>query len=200
MYRPALYRSDDRPLLLELMRSYRFATLVTAVDGVPFATHLPFIVDDDALIGHVARANPHWRHFDERPSLVVFAGPHAYVSPRWYRAPAEHVPTWNYAAVHVYGVPELLDSEASIRALDRLVEQEEAGAPHPWIADAAVRDRRAPAIVAFRIPLERVEGKLKLSQNREPEDAARVIAALTEEAPEVAAWMRRVHDPSGRAS
>jgi transcriptional regulator len=194
MYRPPYSRLDDEALAYAIMRAHPFATLVTmpAAGDEPFVSHLPFLVEPGALVAHMARANPQWRHFDGRPVKVVFSGSHAYVSPRWYAAPAEQVPTWNYVAVHATGIPELLDGAGTLDALDRLVAQEEAAFTDPWRAEPALRGELAKAIVAFRIRLTRVEGKLKLSQNRDPEDARRVREALLERAPDVAAWMGRV--------
>ncbi len=111
MYVPGHFRVDDPETLRAFMRAHAFATLVTVVDGAPFATHVPFLVDDAkggeeaaglVLRAHVARANPQWRTLEEQDALVIFSGPHAYVSPAWYGA-AESVPTWNYTAVHAYG-------------------------------------------------------------------------------------------------
>src|SRR5688572_30600692 len=104
MYVPPPFRADDPALVHELIDANPFATLVTSP---LFASHLPFLRDGDTLLTHVARANPHARGAAE--GLVVFTGPHAYVSPRWYGRPEEHVPTWNYAAVHVTGPVEPLD-------------------------------------------------------------------------------------------
>jgi transcriptional regulator len=194
MYRPPYSRTDEDAVLYDVMRAHPFASLVTVADGLPFVSHLPFLVEPGALVAHVARANPQWRHFDGRPVKVVFTGPHAYVSPRWYGRPAEHVPTWNYVAVHATGVPELLDEAGTVAALDRLVEQEEARFADPWRADPTVRGALVSAIVAFRIRVTNLEGKLKLSQNRDLADARRVREALGAEAPDVAAWMARVQE------
>ena len=183
MYIPSAFRADDRAALYELIERHGFGTLVTVLDGAPFATHLPFVLDRGrgVLLGHVARANPHWRAFDgAAEALVIFQGPHAYVSPSWY-ATAPAVPTWNYAAVHVYGVPRLLD-EAELRdLLDRLVSRYEAGRERPWTMDLPPDYLRKmlQAIIGFEVPIERIEGKFKLNQNRSSEDRAGVIAALS---------------------
>ncbi len=107
MYIPAAFAVKDEAILFDFIDRHSFATLVSTIDDVPFATHLPVLLDRarNRLLGHVAYANPHWRCFDGvREVLIIFQGPHAYVSPSWYvETPA--VPTWNYAAVHVYGVP-----------------------------------------------------------------------------------------------
>jgi len=187
VYTPAYFRVTDRAVLHGLMDRFSFATLVTTHDGCPIATHLPFLVYPDysehgTLISHMARANQQWRDFargDE--ALVIFQGPHAYISPSWYE---EHpsVPTWNYAVVHAYGVPRVIDDEARVRdALRALVDQHEAGFDEPWpmdLPDEYVR-KMARGIVAFEIPISRLEGKFKLSQNRSARDREGVGAALT---------------------
>ena len=183
MYVPKAFREDDVARLHGFLRAWSFALLVTDVDGVPVATHLPLVLDEHGapqarLIGHVARPNPQWRSFDgTRQALAIFSGPHAYVSPTWY-ATAPAVPTWNYAAVHAYGRPRVLEGpEATRDAVARLVE----------IHDPAWRLADQPAefiagmlrgIVAFEMPIERLEGKLKLSQNRPAADRPGVVRAL----------------------
>jgi transcriptional regulator len=182
MYIPTAFRADDRSALYDLIDRHGFGTLVSVIDGTPFATHLPLLLDRGrgVLLGHVARANPHWHALaGSAEALAIFHGPHAYVSPSWY-APAPAVPTWNYAAVHVYGTPRLLD-EAGLRDLvGRLVEQYESGRARPWTMDLPedYMGKMLRAIVGFEIPIERIEGKFKLSQNRSTEDRAGVIAAL----------------------
>ena len=119
MYIPKAFREDDITTLHKFMREYSFATLITQHKGVPFATHLPFILDaqcgpNGALLAHVARANPQWHDFvDEQEVLVIFQGPHAYISPSWYEVELS-VPTWNYAVVHAYGIPRLIEDGEEI--------------------------------------------------------------------------------------
>lgn len=201
MYTPRPFAIEDPATLHELMRSHSFATLVTVSDGVPIATHLPLQLDDrgeqGTLVGHLARANPQWRTFDGRAeALVIFTGPHGYVSPSWYEVcPA--VPTWNYMVAHVYGVPRVLEDEAAVRRhLFALVERFEADQPHPYdhpYDDDWLR-RMMQGIVAFELPIARIEGKFKLSQNRGEADRAHVAAAFAaSEAPDeraMAATMR----------
>ncbi len=187
MYLPAPFREDDPLRLHALIRAHGFATLISEVAGEPFASHLPLLLDAErgpkgTLVGHMARANPQWRHFGVRRSaLAIFHGPHCYVSPSWYvSGPA--VPTWNYVAIHAYGRPRLLEHEAETRALlGRMVETYESGFETPWPLDSVPDDMMASLIreiVAFEVPIERLEGKLKLSQNRPPEDRAGVRARL----------------------
>jgi len=177
--------------LQDLIEAHNFGLLVAGEDagGAPEAAHLPFVLDRargplGTLIAHVARANPLWRRFAPgREVLVVFQGPHAYVSPDWYAARGL-VPTWNYVAVHGYGVPRLLtDEAAATAALAALSATMEAGlAPKPpWTMDqlpAGARRSLVRGIVAFEIELARLEGKQKLNQNRSADDRAGVIAAL----------------------
>jgi transcriptional regulator len=191
MYIPKQFDVADVGWCHGLIRREPFAILVGVDEaGAPFATHLPVLLDEappplGTLLGHVARPNPQWRLFaPDRPVLVVFAGAHTYVSPSWY---AQHpsVPTWNYVAVHAYGVPRLVEEPARVRAfLDRLVRTFEDGRPAPWrmagLPDSYV-DGMVRGIVAFEIPITRLEGKAKLSQNRPAGDQARVRAALRAE-------------------
>jgi len=180
MFIPDVFAETDEGVLFDLIEAHPFGVLVTTHDE-PFATHLPFVLDRErrVLEAHMARANPHWRGFGaETPALVVFHGPHAYVSPTWYVSDGPAVPTWNYAAVHVTGTPRIVDDPAAVRAQqDRLVAQQEenwriAGQPEKYV-DAMLR-----GIVAFELPIDRLEGKFKLSQNRPVEDRAAVRAAL----------------------
>ncbi|MEA2663629.1 MAG: transcriptional regulator [Candidatus Eremiobacteraeota bacterium] len=185
MYVPAHFRIDDRAALRAFMRAHAFATLVTVADGAPFATHLPLLVDGagDELVlrGHVARANPQWRTLEEQDALAVFTGPHAYVSPSWYTV-AQSVPTWNYTAVHASGRGRLLTERGAVMdVLCRLTDTEEARFAQPWSVDRLSEDyldgmRRA--IVAFEIPVARLDGKYKLSQNRSAADRTNVSDAL----------------------
>lgn len=189
MYVPEYFAEADRATLLDFIRATGWGYLVGGADGVPFATHLPFLLEGEPgaerLVAHMARANPHWQSFagDEREQLVIFSGPHCYVSPRWYTT-AKAVPTWNYVAVHVYGVPRVVDDPAAVYAAQkRLVDFHEAGADAPWRMediDAGYIEGMLRAIVSFEMPIARMEGKFKLSQNRKAEDRAGVIAALSE--------------------
>jgi len=213
VYVPDLFALTDRDEIRAVMRDYAFALLVTAVDGAPpQATHLPFVYAADqgpngTLIAHMARANPHWRDLERLrasggEALVIFQGPHAYVSPRWYGA-GNAVPTWNYLAVHAYGTPRLFEDAARVRGLlSHLTETYESGADEPWRLaaqdDSYVRTMMR-GIVAFEIPISRLEAKAKLSQNKTPEDRRGVIVALAARADplgrDVAERMRR-RDPA----
>jgi len=164
---------------------------VTQHEGVPFASHLPLILAADeglygTLYGHMARPNPQWQDFDAaQDALVIFQGPHTYVSPSWYAEDPANVPTWNYAAVHAYGTPRLITADDSCRALlDTLVRRHEAPFATPWrlhMREAKLRQKMR-GIMTFAIRITRLEGKLKLSQNRSLEDQQRVAATLQQSA------------------
>jgi transcriptional regulator len=186
IYLPPAFASSDIDAVAQLIVRHSFATLVTPTANAPQISHLPLLLHrhegaHGVLIGHVARANPHWRALPECESIAIFHGPHAYVSPSWYSDPAAMVPTWNYAVVHVHGIGELIDDPEGKRAtVEELTAHFEASRPAPWHLQltgarlAAMLD----AIVAFRIPVSRVEAKFKMSQNRSGVDRARVAAAL----------------------
>jgi transcriptional regulator len=186
MYNPRSYRNENRDELFALIRRYNFGTLFTHRDGDSFATHLPFMVDTErgangTLVAHMARANPHWRAFEgAAPSLAVFLGPHAYISPAWYEE-QETVPTWNYAVVHATGTPRLVTDERALRVMVmRLVDVHEAPLGRPWDlrkAEAAM-ETEIEGIVGFEIPIDRLEGKFKLNQNRARADQEGVVRAL----------------------
>lgn len=191
MYRPRHFDIDDASTLSDFMRAQSFALLVSNVDGVPFASHIPLLLDSGkdgdggehaCLLGHLAKANSQWRGFDgETEALVVFWGPHAYVSPAWYVS-EKMVPTWNYVTVHAYGKPKVVDDPAAARdVLERLTSAYESEATGPWSMDTLPEDfidAQIKGIVAFEMPIGRVEGKFKLSQNRSPEDKDGVIKGL----------------------
>ena len=188
MYTPPAFREDDLQTIHALMRDNSFAILVTQQDGVPLATHLPFMLDTErgpygTLVAHMARANTQWHTFAEaHEALVIFQGPHAYVTPSWYD-PGLNVPTWNYAAVHAYGVPRVIEDEAALYAmLSRLTATHEANFELPWLFEMGADDFRGKlkGIVGFEMEITRLEGKMKLSQNRSQADQARVAAALAE--------------------
>jgi len=201
LYVPAHFATDDRAAMARLMHDYPFATVITPAGGELHVSHVPLLHVPDGephgtLVGHFARANPHWLHAEGVESLVVFQGPHAYVSPSWYTAPERMVPTWNYAAVHAHGtLAPVADDRQARGVLAALVERFEGGRAAPWrpTMPAPQFDAMVSAIVAFRIPIRRLEGKFKLSQNRSAEDRARVAQRLRgegyAEAIATAEWM-----------
>jgi len=201
MYSPAAFQVEDRKTLIAFLHRHSFATIITQENGVTHATQMPVLFREGdctpgRLVSHLARANPQWRHLENGGEvLVLFTGPHAYISPAWY-ATTPAVPTWNYTAVHVYGKARLItDHDAFAAMLHELVEFYEADRPGRWdgTMPANFRDQLMKAIVGFEIEITRIEGKFKLSQNR-PDDVPGVIAALMESQDqndrEVAAMMK----------
>ena len=184
MFIPVPFREDDKERLHELMRRNEFATLVTVADGLPSVTHLPVMLDAaqggwGTLRAHLARANPQWQQLAAgREALVIFQGPHAYVSPSWY-AHQPAVPTWNYAVVHAWGTPRLLDEVGTVVVLREISNAYEGGPE--WTFDELPEEyagKMARGVVAFEMPIARLEGKFKLSQNRPEDDQVRVADAL----------------------
>jgi transcriptional regulator len=194
MYIPASYAEHDAAALFDFIEGNPLGILVTSSpsDGL-FATHLPLLVHRDrgergVLAGHLARANPHHRQVDAvAEALVVFSGPDAYVTPSWYEAKREHgrvVPTWNYAAVHVYGTLRLNDDPAYLRRhLEALTHRHEAPRTAPWSVSDAPNDfiaTQMKAIVGIELEITRMEGKWKMSQNRSAADIDGVVRGLRE--------------------
>ena len=181
-----MFRIEDRETLVAFMRQHSFATIITHDAGASHATHMPVLFREregfpGTLVSHLARANPQWQHFENGEEvLVIFTGPHAYVSPAWYlTTPA--VPTWNYTAVHVYGRPRLItDHDQFATLLHELVEFNEADRPDRWNGEMPndFRDNLMKAIVGVEIEITRIDGKFKLSQNR-ASDAPGIITALS---------------------
>ena len=207
MYNPAAFREDRPEILHGLIRQARLALLVSNGAGsVPDVTHLPLTLDAEAgvLIGHVARANPHWQALREAGrAIAIFRGAEAYVSPNWYPAKAEHhrvVPTWNYEAVHAEGPIELIEDSARLHAIvSQLTAEKEAAQPRPWaVADApeAFVAGQLKGIVGLVLRIETLTGKRKMSQNRAAADrdgaAAGLAASEDPRDRDAAAAIRRV--------
>ncbi|MEG5266798.1 FMN-binding negative transcriptional regulator [Pseudomonas sp. JDS28PS106] len=190
MYVPKAFAETDIPALHALMDQTRLAVLVTHGEQGLQASHLPLLRTSDGkfgtLYGHMAKANPQWRDLAAgAEALVIFPGADAYVTPSFYPGKAEHhkvVPTWNYQAVHAYGQAEVFtDAEPLRQLVSDLTRKHEAARPAPWSVDDAPQDYIASmlrAIVGFALPIQRLEGKRKLSQNRTAEDQAGVRAGL----------------------
>jgi transcriptional regulator len=205
MYSPKFNQVTDRAILLEAMRAYSFAILFgpqsTPEAPAPLvATHLPLVVKDEGehglIEGHFAKANRQWQALAGRETLVVFPGPHSYVSPTLYVDPLS-VPTWNYIAVHAYGKLELVEDEAGKAALlAGLIQANEPAYAEKWNAmPDGFRRTMLAGIQGFRIPIARIEGKFKISQNRAPQERANVQAAHAAGTPDeraLAAWMARL--------
>ena len=185
MYLPKRFEEKDKNKLIEFMREFNFATLVNYAKKKPWATHLPFIVpeagDKIILKAHMAKANPQWAAFDDKEVLVIFQEPHAYISPSLYENKVS-VPTWNYMAVHAYGVPKILGSvEEKVALLELSFEHFDPSYKEQWIAlPNEYRTELLNGIVAFELEVTKLEGKFKLSQNRTEGDRERIIKKLTE--------------------
>ncbi|WP_027910427.1 FMN-binding negative transcriptional regulator [Pseudomonas sp. URMO17WK12:I4] len=191
MYTPPAFRQNDLTTLHREIQACRLATLISHGENGLQATHLPLLLRPEqgeygTLYGHLARANPHARLLAEGgEALVVFSSADAYVSPSWYPAKAEHgkvVPTWNYIAVHAYGrAEEFDDAERLLNLLGKLTDRHESTRPQPWAIADAPQDYIAGmlrAIVGFALPIERLEGKWKLGQNRSEADQSGVRDGL----------------------
>jgi transcriptional regulator len=187
MYLPTAFAEPDMTRLHAFIEQHSFGLLVSQVEGLPFASHLPFLLDRTAgphgtLIGHLARANPQGREAAGQTALAIFSGPHAYISPTWYEA-AQVVPTWNYTAVHAYGRVEVVeDKGALLDIVQKSVHVYERAMPRPWSFDptSPFVERLLAQIVGFRIEVERIEGKFKLNQNHPAERRKKVVRALRE--------------------
>lgn len=192
LYVPDSFAENDLATLHAFIAAHAFATLISPDAHDPPITHLPLLLDarrgeHGTLLGHVARANPHWRHLESgSTALALFHGPHAYVSPGWY---VNHpsVPTWNYAVVHVHGRPRVTHEATELEGLvARLVEAFEHSREPPWRMQLPddYQAQMLGAIVGFEIEITRITAKFKLSQNRPADDRARVAAALAAGGPE----------------
>jgi len=205
MYNPPHFTSTDLNWLDWLAEHHPFGTLVSQVDGAPFASHLPVLyrrTDGQAtLTGHWARPNPQWRDIETQRVMFMYQGPHAYISPRWYADTPKQVPTWNYVAAHVYGTIRLIHEGLELEHIVvSLAEKFESGAESPWrLADSDPANRaRLKGIVGFEMRSESVQVKLKLNQNHPTANVAGVIAGLrdtgSEEAAAVATLMQKELD------
>ncbi|CAM3863376.1 FMN-binding negative transcriptional regulator [Bordetella tumulicola] len=196
MYTPSAYAHTDLAALHDGIEAWSFATLVSVGPEGPTATHLPFLLDRSVrqpevdnelpaqglLTTHMARANPQWRTLlSGKPCLVIFQGPHAFISPSWYKN-QQTFPTWNYTAIHVQGTPTVIDDPSRIRnVLDRTVARYDTPLQGSWRfpdMPQALTQSRLSAIVAIDIPIARIEGKLKLNQDKSVDDRRGVVRAL----------------------
>lgn len=191
MYIPSYFTDDDLASLHGQIEATRLATLVTFDEAGLQASHIPLLLDPSqgargTLFGHLAKANPQWKALKTgAEALLIFQGPDAYISPSFYAAKAEHgkvVPTWNYLAVHAYGRADVFtDHERLLQVVSSLTNKHETGRAEPWaVSDAPADyiDKMLNGIVGFAIPIERLEGKRKLNQNRSAEDIAGVSKGL----------------------
>jgi transcriptional regulator len=188
MYLPFQFKNEDESRSLEIIAAHPFATLISispSEEAGLFVSHLPLVIESSEtgliLLGHLAKANPHWKFLQGTKVTAIFHGPNAYITPKWY---AENdVPTWNYSVVHVRGRVELIeDREAIVDCLKKLTAHVEAGASEPWkfwIPDGlSSEEDLCSVIIGFRIVVDEVKAKFKLSQNRSEEDQRRVVNGL----------------------
>ena len=218
MYLPNYHRFTDRDAILSLIESHALGAWVCHCDGDLVANHLPFFLDrtrgaNGTLMGHVSRANGVWRALAaDTPSIVMFRGPQSYISPGWYPGKVAHgevVPTWDYAVAHAHGVARVIeDRDWMLGMLGRLTNAQESSRAEPWqVGDApgAYIDKLLRAIVGIEIPIDALEGKLKLSQDEALPDRIGTVTGLQtapgDEARTLAEWVKRAIDaesPAGR--
>lgn len=203
MYVPSYYRESNTEKILAFVKANSFGALISFDGEKPIAAHLPFLIEQKPdgeiiLAGHIARANEQWRGFDlQKEVLTIFTGAHAYISPRWYDEPTNHVPTWNYQAVHIYGKPRIIENADEVFSLlKRMVERFEPENTTYRVETIApeTMKRLSQGIVAFEIAATRIEAAFKLAQKLNDESFAGVVTALDANADEnsrgVAAAMR----------
>ena len=184
MYIPQHYKNENIEEVKEFLKHNSFGILINQVAGKPWATHIPLEMDVDengksVLEGHISKANPQWKNFEENSEvLCIFNGPHSYISSSWYKE--EEVPTWNYIAVHVYGTIKILDEEAVLASLHKLVDKYEANSKNPIsIANLSKKTmRQIKGIVGFQISIDKIQAAYKLSQGRK-HDHPKIIEELT---------------------
>jgi transcriptional regulator len=201
MYIPKHFAVDDLCAQHDLIEACDFGVVVSSGAEGLFATHIPLLLKRGegafgALYGHVARGNPHAKLFGQ-PALVVFSGPHAYLSPTWYSDRTTNVPTWNYVAVHCTGTPVAIDGD-QLAHLSEMTAKYEASRADGWSTNELkpeIAEAMPKGVVTFRMPIERIEGKAKLSQNKPRTERERVIKGLQAAGePKLAALMQREMD------
>lgn len=183
MYIPNHYKNEDLAAVKDFIKHNSFGILINQVDNKPWATHIPLELDmdengNDVLISHISRANPQWRSFEnESQVLCIFNGPHSYISSSWYHE--EEVPTWNYIAVHVYGTIQILDEEAVLASMHKLVDKYEKDSENPVsIHNLSEKTmKQIKGVVGFQINITDIQATYKLSQGRE-EDHSQIITEL----------------------
>lgn len=202
MYIPSFFVEDDEEKLIEFMREYNFATLVTAEKDFPTATHLPFLIEKrDGKIylqAHLAKANLHWQQFEKKDALVIFTEPHAYISPLLYEG-KQNVPTWNYIAVHVYGSVKVFEQAENLALLEKQIKVFDKTYFETNWQEISVeyKTNLAKGVVVFELEAVDLQGKKKLNQNKKGKDAQNVIEAFEKSDSEnerlIAKYMKEVH-------
>ena len=188
MYIPESFRIEDLSEILKFVKQNAFATIVTVSDGVPMANHIPLMLkrNDESvkLLGHMARANEQWQHFsNEDEVLVIFHGPHSYVSPSNYDKNSKLIPTWNYAVVHMYGKAKVVDSKETSDIIESLTNLYENARPNP--VEPVYPERIVDMIVGFEVDVTRIEAKYKLSQNRSENERKNIVIDLKQSGKDV---------------
>ncbi len=197
MYSPTHYKENREDLVHEVIRDFSFATLISVTKEGPVMSHLPVIYDAEknVLVSHCARANPHWKFFNEKnPVTVIFHGPHAYISPAWYQPDPDNVPTWNYVAIHITGIARVIeDEDQAWRLMNRLVNHYEDFYKTGWKLPSEPNDRLKrdlqKGITVFEISMGKIDSKFKLSQKQNPEDRKSVIENLPQYSSEQGRWV-----------
>lgn len=186
MYVNPINRWEDEPEIISFIQKNAFATLISQGNGRPLATHLPFVLDQNKagetiISGHIAKANSQWKAIPEQGEvLVIFQGPHAYISSSWYDH--ENVPTWNYLSVHVYGKIRIIEGEELLKHLKKLVDTYESGRPNQVSVEGMNKgylESQIRALVGFEIQITEVQASAKLSQNRDQTNFENIITELS---------------------
>ncbi|TRX36549.1 FMN-binding negative transcriptional regulator [Flavobacterium sp. ZT3R18] len=184
MYIPDLYKNEDKESIRKFLKENAFGLLINQTNGKLWATHIPLELDYNKegsaiLMGHISKENPQWTAFESNDQiLAVFMGPHSYISPSWYDH--ENVPTWNYTAVHVYGKIKIIEGDAVIDSLTKLVDKYEKNSKCPVrVADLSKKTMmQTRGIVAFEIKIEEIQAQTKMSQNRDDKNYTNIISEL----------------------
>jgi transcriptional regulator len=184
MYTPEIYKNENQEEIKKFLQENSFGILINQTNGKLCATHIPLELEtneegNEILYGHISKENPQWNGFiDNDQVLAVFTGPHSYISSSWYDH--ENVPTWNYIAVHVYGKIKIIEGEAVIESLKKLVDKYEQNSENPVrIADLSKKTMmQTRGIVAFEIEITEIQATRKLSQNRDEKNHQNIISEL----------------------
>lgn len=184
MFIPDIYKNENQEAITAFLKENSFGILINQTNGKLWATHIPLELGTNKegktiLEGHISKENPQWKSFAENDQiLAIFSGPHSYISPSWYDH--ENVPTWNYIAVHVYGKIKIIEGDAVIQSLKRLVDKYEQNSENPVrIEDLSEKTMmQSRGIVAFEIEIEEIQAQQKMSQNRDDKNYQNIISEL----------------------
>ncbi len=184
MYTPKHYRGGSKEEAIAFMKRFNFASMVTAIEGLPVATHLPFVVlerdNQIVLSSHMAKANDHWKHIVANDNLIIFSEPHAYISPKHYNQ-TQNVPTWNYMSIHAYGKANVIEgTDQVLSVLEGMIDSFEEAYRAQWekLSDE-YKVKMANGVVAFEIIVDRMDHKEKLSQNKKENERQAIIESLS---------------------